>query len=176
VLFINYFLFLGGGEKLMIEIIDFCLQNNIEPEVLVTDRAHFGDNKKEEYYDGYLQKKKVKIHRVPVFFKAYRRQLLTFLYWRFKLKFSSLFYDSVHIVNLNLADRIYDIAQNKKRVFWHIVNKMQFEGGQYNYSQRLLSQSDDTVVTINKYQRKELEEYFTSIRSKIIPFKLFLNR
>lgn len=160
----------------MVELIDFCLENNIEPEVLITDRAHFGDNTKEEHYDGYLKSKNVKIHRVPVFFKAYRRKFLTYLYWKLKLKYSSLFYHSVHIINLNLADRIYELVGNQKRVFWHIVNSMQFEGGQYNYNQRLLSRSNDSVVTINKYQQKELEEYFTTIRSEIIPFKLFLKR
>ena len=164
---------MGGGERLLIELVDFCLQNNITVEVLIPDNKIGGDNFKEEYYDSYLKERNVKVYRVPVFHKE-GKHILSLLYWRLRLKFSGLFYSSVHIVNLNLSDRLYEIIQNKRRYFWHIGNRMQFENGRYPYRQKLASNPADTIVTINKYQLPEMTAYFQNIAAKVISFKLFL--
>ncbi|GEO03225.1 hypothetical protein AAE02nite_08890 [Adhaeribacter aerolatus] len=175
VLIINYFLFIGGGEKLLIELVKFCLENGIQPEVLIPERIIAGDNKKEEFYDNFLKKRGVKVHRVPVFFKAYNFDIFKYWYWQFKLNNSDKFYDSVHVLNLNLCDSIYEKLKNKNRYFWHIVNRVQFEGKKYPYRQRLVSNPNDNIIVINKYQVKEMQEYFYRISSKVLNFKLFLN-
>ena len=175
VLIVNYFLFLGGGEKLLIELVDFCLAHNIKPEILIPDNIRFGDNQKEEHYDKYLKSKEVKIYRVPVFFKKYNLSILQFIYWRIKLKNAGLFYSSIHIINLNLADRMYEMINIRRRFFWHIINKMQWENG-YPYNQKLVSNSADTIITINKYQLPEMQEYFKNILCRIVSFKLFLHK
>ena len=175
ILIINYFLFIGGGEKLLMELVEFCLKNNVQPDVLIPDNKEFGDNQSEEHYDKMLRDRGVKVYRVPVFFKKYNASFLHFCYWRLKLRYSDVFYHSVHIINLNLSDRLYSIVKNKNRYFWHIVNKMQFTNRRYPYSSRLLSKPNDNVVLINKYQSQELKEHFKTISSNIIHFKLFLN-
>lgn len=175
VLIINYFLFLGGGEKLLIELVNFCLDNNIQPEILIPDNLKFGDNVNEEYYDGYLKTKGIKINRVPLFHRKYNFSLIKFLYWRYKLKNAGWFYSSVHIINLNLAERLFDIIKIKRRFFWHIINKMQWKDG-YPYKQQLVSNPEDTIITINKYQLPEMKEHFKDIRCRVVNFKLFLHK
>ena len=159
----------------MIELIDFCLNNNIQPEVLIPDNHKAGDNIKEEHYDEYLRKRGVKVYRVPVFHKRYNASMFQLVYWRLRLKFSGLFYNSVHIINLNLADRLYEIVKNKNRYFWHIINRIQWEGKKYPYRQILVSKPNDSIVTVNKYQLIEMQDHFKSISCKVLPFKLFLN-
>jgi hypothetical protein len=176
VLIINYFLSLGGGEKLVIELVDFCLRNEIQPEILITERVSPWDNTNKEHYDEYLKRKGVKVYRVPIFYKPRNFKLLQYFYWSLKLKYSSLFYHSIHIVNLNLCERIYKIARSRNRYFWHIVNRIQFRGRKYPYQQFLLQSSNDNVVVINKYQLIELREHFEIISSKILNFKLFINK
>lgn len=165
---------LGGGEKLLIELVDFCLKNNIQPEVLITDNLKRGDNDKQEYYDSFLKSKDVVVHRVPIFLKPHSYRILKYYYWRFKLRNSDKYYDAVHVINLNLSERVYGLVKNKKRVFWHIINKMQYPGG-YPYAQKLVGNPTDSIVTINKFQLPELHEYFKNIVCKIVDFKLFLN-
>lgn len=173
VLFVNYHLFIGGAEKLLIELTHFCLENNIQPEILVPDNFKPRDNRKLEYYDEYLKKLGIKVYRVPVFHETFN-DILPLLYWKFRMKYSSLFYSSVHIFNLNLCDRLQNLIYNKNRYFWHIVNSIQFPGKKYHYSQSLVSNPNDNLIIINKYQLEELKEHFKSIACKILNFKLFL--
>lgn len=171
VLIINPVLVMGGGEKLMYELLSFYRSKGHSVEVLITDI----NNK--EYYDAVFEKENVKYAKAPIDKLSQLRHpfhIAKVLLWRARLKFANRLYAAVHLINLANSARLIGIVNSSRRYFWHIENEIQFPGRVYPFPPELFQNSEDTLVLLNRYQLKELQRQYQHISCKIKMFKLFL--
>jgi len=173
ILIANFCLEIGGGEKLVFELVQFALENNMKPTVFIID------NYRKEYYDSVYKKMHVRVIRTRldhIFSLKDPFKFLRALYWKIKLiYFASATYNSVQVVNLFTADKIREHIRHKKRFFWHIGNAIQYPDRRYTYSKEVFSNPDDSIVYINRYQQQEIEAQYGQIGARQVGFKLFLN-
>ena len=174
-LIINDKLSIGGAEKLVFELIQFSKQNNIEAKIVIID------NYNTEHYDALFIKMHVEIARVRLkSIKHFRKpiKMLTSLLWLIKLKYLSNFlYSSIHIIGLYNAEKVIGLIKHKHRFFWNVNNAAQFENQIYPVNDSIFHDTADTIININKYQKKELIAQYgnQSIKAKMIDFKLFIS-
>ena len=171
ILIINNCLIIGGAEKLVFELVNFALENNIQPTVLIPDSYAT------EYYDPLLKAMNVRVVRTRLG-KFHRlrnpKNLYKALSWKLKLRYFAKEFDAIHVVNLGTAERVSPLIKHSRRYFWHIGNSIQFDGNILPFNGKLFENPLDTIVFINKYQRMELEHQYKDIRCKKIEFKLFI--
>lgn len=174
ILIVSNKLAIGGAEKLLFELATFAQENNIEPTILILDSYS------KEYYDPVLKSKGIKVVRTRINAAKHFRsplKMLRSIWWVVKLKyFAGKYYDSVHTIGLYNVDKVFDTIRHKNRFFWNVNNSIQYFNLEYSYQQEIFSNSNDTIVNINKYQENELyQQYGNAIKTKIVLAKLFIN-
>lgn len=173
VLIVNFCLSVGGGEKLVYELVNFALKNGKQPVILVPN------NFNKEYYDPIFKNMGVKVIRTRLAEITSLRHpvnILKAIYWRLRFQyFSKKEFSSVHVVNLSTAEMVHDIIPHNNRYYWHIGNVMQYVEGEIPYERRMFSNPDDTLVMINRYQEIEFNQRYGDLPCKRIHFKLFLS-
>ncbi|MGN6617588.1 MAG: hypothetical protein ACTHJ5_10485 [Ilyomonas sp.] len=172
ILIINYGLGIGGSEKLVYELACFALKNNIQPTILIPD------NYGAEYYDGILEKMGATIVRTRLDGLRLLRnpeKILKALYWKIRLLYFGNKFNSVHVVNLHMAEKVKHLINNNKRYYWHVVSNIQFPGNKLNIDPALFNNPKDTVVFIDDSQAQEIEQQYGAIKCNTMRFKLFLN-
>jgi hypothetical protein len=172
ILIVNYGLGIGGSEKLVYELACFALKNNIQPTILIPDKYN------SEYYDPILRKMGAIVIRTRLDgLRSLRNpeKIFKALYWKIKLLYFCNDFNSVHIVNLHMAERIKHLINNNKRYYWHVVSAIQFPGNKLNISPTLFDNPKDTVVFIDDSQVDEIEQQYGNIKCNKMRFKLFLN-
>lgn len=170
VLFLNYHLQLGGGEKLLLELCKFTLDQGAVPYVLVPT------GKKEEFYDQEFTNLGIKILRIEIkdYAELFREKKWRELKWNLIIKkFGNLFFSSYHIINLSVFEEWSAKIQHKNRNIWHITNLIQMRNYTNTYSSSIFQNPNDTLIYQNTFQAEELRRQYT-IACKEVYFKLFL--
>ena len=175
ILIINNRLIIGGAEKLLLELVKFAKENQVEPEILILD------NYNTEYYDGIFKGMEVPVIRTRISDIAHYRapgKMLRSIIWSAKLKyFADKSYDAIHVMGLYNADRVMHTVNHKKRFFWHVNNTTQFFDENYPYQDEIFSNPNDTVLCINNYQIDEINrQYGDTVKAKLSLFKLFISK
>ncbi|MGV0947810.1 hypothetical protein ACTS93_11805 [Empedobacter falsenii] len=171
VLIINYCLSLGGGEKLVYEMSKLCYQQKIKLTVLIPNKLE------KEYYDDKLKEMGIKVVRIHIgsIKEVVKSRHMESIYWYFILRFFlNLYFNTVHIFNLSIANIYLNKINHAKRFIWHITNMIQYKNNKLPFNKNIFSNEKDTIVFINKYQLNELESQYGKIKTKIVNFKLFL--
>jgi len=175
ILIVSNALIIGGAEKLIFEIVQFALDNGLQPTVLILE------NYQREHYDEIYKKLGVKVIRTRIQNIVHIREpikMIRSIFWSMKLKhFAKSTYESLHVIGLYNSDKIIHTIPHVKRFFWHVNNSVQFYDNLYPYPPDLFGIANDTIVCINKYQLEEFRrQYDMSVfKSRLILFKLFYN-
>ena len=175
ILIVGNMLKIGGAEKLIFELTNFCKKNNVKPTILILD------NFQNEHYDPIYKALNIRVVRTRIGkIKDFRNPLrmIKSLYWKLILRFfSNYFYESIHVIGLYNAEKIVENIKHNYRFFWHVNNRIQFSDQILPYNNSLFGNSNDTIVCINEYQIDEITSQYDGIPlySKIILFKLFVN-
>ncbi len=172
ILIINHCLRIGGGEKLIYELAMFAKKNSIQPYILIFD------NYEKEYYDRLLKDLGAVVIRTrltSIFKLRHPVKLMKALLWRLKLKYFVSEFKTIHIINLAHTEVIRGFIKHNDIYSWHIVNSIQYPDYKLPYRSGVFNNEEDTVVFINEYQEKEIEDQYGTIKTKKIFFKLFLN-
>lgn len=171
ILFVHHTLQLGGGEKLIKELVDFSIKNSIRPTVVIPDKLE------EEYYDSYLKSVGVKVVRFKVYKKS---ELISCLfskhaYWNFYARYAlQRKFKTVHFVNLGIGSQYYYVFRHARRKFWHVGNAIQYDNRRLPFYNKIFQNASNEIICINKFQIKEIIQQFKP-KCKITTFKLFLN-
>lgn len=174
ILIISNRLGIGGAEKLLFELAVFSKNNNVNPTVLILD------NYGREYYEDVLRNRGIKVVRTRINQVKHIRapfKMIRSAWWAIKLKFfAAKCYESVHTIGLYNADKVFNTVIHPCRFFWNVNNAVQYPNRKYSYQQEIFSNSNDTVININKYQETELyQQYGNAISTKMVLAKLFIN-
>ncbi len=173
ILIVNQTLMVGGGEKLLYELVVFALSQGYKVDVLILD------NFREEYYDQILTDLGASIHRIPSNWRKMKKTWY-FLKWHIRLRyFLKNKYSSTIIINLDFSKKVLRLIRKPNSIhIWHISNLAQyrFNNNLLPYDKNILKNETYNLWLINKYQKEELEEQEGEIKCKIHDFKLFLNK
>lgn len=174
ILIISNRLGIGGAEKLLLELVTFAQKNDIKPTVLILDSYQ------QEHYDDELKARGVKVIRTRInTIKHFRApvKMIRSAWWAFKLKYlANKYYSSIHTIGLYNVDKVFDTVLHPHRFFWNVNNAVQYANREYSYQQEIFGNSNDTIVSINKYQEVELySQYGDAIKAKLVLAKLFIN-
>jgi hypothetical protein len=167
-------LIIGGAEKLIFELVTFCLNNHIQPTVLIANNYNVED------YDDIFKKMNIKVVRTTMqgikrlrnpmnFFKA--------LLWKLKLKyFADKIYSSVHVIGLYNVSKTINAIKHPNRFYWHVTNTIQYFNEVYPFHVSIFRSHLDTLICINSYQVDELNRQYgiENIRCQVRLFKLFI--
>ncbi len=172
VLIVSDHLLMAGAERLIYELVCFARDNQLRPTVLIAN------NYSREYYDDVFQRMNIRVVRTTL--NGIRKlrnpvNVLTALYWRIQLRyFAAKRYQSIQVIGLYNAEKAWSIS-HPHRFFWHVNNAMQHENEAYPFPSYIFSNTEDTVLCINRYQVEEINrQYGENLKCKMSLFKLFI--
>ncbi|MCR8560194.1 hypothetical protein KXD93_21255 [Mucilaginibacter sp. BJC16-A38] len=173
-LIISDHLIMAGAERLIFEMVKFARSEHMQPVILIANNYHI------EYYDAVFAELQVPVVRTTLQGIMKLRNPVNFLkalYWQIKLRyFADKYFNSVHVIGLYNVQKIFSNVLHQHRYFWHVGNAVQYFDRVYPFPESIFANEQDTLVFINTYQGKEIEQQYgkDKIKNKLSFFKLFV--